>query len=344
MMEDSNAMETGVPGTDWKYYAPTILTRQMILRQGEPQDLTVYGPLTIAPDITVEELEAKLLELTVYGPLDYPEYMEQTLRPRIKQVIGPIRSYACELSNLVVMGQLVINQAYLQGLEDGSQIAVLGALRIPEPLPNEILQQKIKGLYVSNGIFCREENRSQVASLLTTQRKMTVTPTDYELVERSILLDRPTLENLPGKKLHCIERVQISPDVDPRTLDNSIEALNCTDYVFCPTELLEVLYRKCKWHETRVLDYSGELWIIDDIRDLPVFGLQALDGVATLVVFGELTIDPAITPQMLTENLFKVHNLSMIVCSPEQKSALTAKQGMKIGEFLDPMEVDNTFH
>jgi hypothetical protein len=173
---------------------------------------------------------------------------------------------------------------------------------------------------------------------------MTVTPNDYKLVERPILLDRPTVESLPNKKLHCIERVQISPDLDPRTLDNSIVALKCTDYVFCPTELLEVLYRKCKWHETRVLDFSGELWIIDDIRELPVFGIQALDGVATLVVFGELTIDPAITPQMLTEKLFKVHNLNLILCSPEQKSALEAKLGIKIGEILNPLELDDEFH
>jgi hypothetical protein len=339
-MEDRNFGENGEQGSEWKYYAPTILTHQMILRQNTAGDLYVYGPLTIAPDVSIEDIEGKLTELTVYGPLEYPEYLEETIRPKINQVIGPINSYPCDLSDRVFLGKWVVDTASLEKLEDDSRIAVLGALRIPDVLPNDILRQKIRALYVSNGIICREENCSQVASLLTTQRKMTVTPKDYELVERPLILDHSTLRNLPGKKLQCIERVQISPEVEPQVLDESIETIICTDYVFCPSDLLEVLYRKCKWHETRVIDFSGELWIVDNIQELPIFGLQALEGKATLVVFGELKIDPAITPSMLTEKLFKVHNLSLIVCSQEQMQTVKSLQGQSLGEVLDYSEAD----
>jgi hypothetical protein len=89
-----------------------------------------------------------------------------------------------------------------------------------------------------------------------------------------------------------------------------------------------------------VAEYSGELWTIDDIRELPLFGLQALEGKATLVVFGELSIDPAIAPQLLTDKLFKVHNLGLIVCGAEQKVALNSLLGLRLGEMIKYSELE----
>ncbi len=339
-MEEKDTEKTGITEPGWKFYAPTILTRQMILRQEKLEDLTVYGPLTIAPDISVEDIEQKVNQMTVYGPLVYPEYLDDAIRKRINKVLGPINYYPCELSDRVVTGRLILDGSYLQGLEDGSKLAILGALRIPEVLPNSLITQKIDALYVSNGIFCREENATTISGLLSTPRKMTVTPIEYVLVERPILLDQKMLETLPSKKLHCTDRVQIGPGVDAKILDRNLESIIATELILCPAELMEVLYKKCKWHETRVADYTGEFWIIDDIRELPVLGLQALEGTATLIVFGELTLDPAIDPQMLVEKLYKVHNMGVIVCTPEQKIALKSLLGLHSGEIYTYSEMD----
>ena len=339
-MEENHSFEPNALDSNWKYYAPTILTRQMVMKRKNPGALTVYGPLTITPDILVEEIEGKINEITVHGPLDYPAYLEETIRPKINQVIGPIRSYPADLSDRVVLGQLVLDIAFLEGLEDGIKLAILGALRIPQVLPNELITRKLEALYVSNGIYCREENQAVLARLLTVPRKMTVTPSDYELFETPLVLDRTALESLSTRNLQCTERVQINPEVEPELFDKKIDSILCSDTIFCPTELLEILYRKCNWHETRVADYSGELWIIDDIRELPLFGLQALEGKATLVVFGELSIDPAIDSQLLIDKLFKVHNLGLIVCEPEQKAALNSLLGLRLGEILEYSELE----
>jgi hypothetical protein len=339
-MEEKDIKQAGMSESGWKFYAPTILTRQMILRQETLEDLTVYGPLTIAPNILIEDIEQKISQLTVFGPLDYPEYMEEVVRPRINKVVGPIRSYVCDVSDVVIIGRLILDESYLSGLGDGTKLAVLGSLRVPEELPNELIKQKIAQLFVSNGIFCREENETVLSSLLSTPRKMIVTPKGYSLIEKPVLIDRTMLESLPTKKLYCTGRVQIDPKVDARSLDKNLESIIVTDFIFCPVELLEVLYKKCKWHETRVVDYAGELWTIDDIRELPIFGLQALEGRATLIVFGELTIAAAIDPQLLSEKLYKVHNMGAIICTADQKPVLKSLLGFHSGEIYEYSEMD----
>ena len=89
-------------------------------------------------------------------------------------------------------------------------------------------------------------------------------------------------------------------------------------------------------HAERSIDWrDGELWIVDDARDLPAYVLEILEGKATLVVFGELTLDPEIEPAILTEKLAKVHNLGMIWCTRSQAKALRERLGLHDGVFQD---------
>ena len=93
--------------------------------------------------------------------------------------------------------------------------------------------------------------------------------------------------------------------------------------------------KKSNWFETRAIFYDGELWVVDDERELPAYSFEMLEGKATLVVFGELRVDPAITPQTLSDRLDKVHNLGVIWCTPEQTEPIQARLGLRDGELED---------
>jgi hypothetical protein len=105
--------------------------------------------------------------------------------------------------------------------------------------------------------------------------------------------------------------------------------------ILCPTALKDVLAKKCNLLENRVVFYEGELWLVDDERELKASRFDYLEGKATLVVTGEATIDGEMDPKVLADRLAKVHNLGLIRCTPEQMAAIEARLGMRDGDLRD---------
>lgn len=334
--EESSAMR--------KFYGPMVMTRDFFKYQEGRKALYVAGPLTICPDVSPEEIEEKLGELTVYGSLYCPEYLLPLVQPRLQNLHGATRPYGCSPTSKVVAGELVLREDYLEELDDDTELAVVGRLRVPQVLPNDLIQQKLQRLYVLKTIICHEENAQVISERLHQPRKMTVVPAGFELVERPLVLSPTGLAALPKKQVYCTERVQISPDVDAALLDKHLDEVISEDIVFCPTSLAEVTSRKVKWFETRIVVYEGELWIVDGERTLQAFSLENLAGQATLVVYGELTVDPEIDPNRLVEGLDKVHNLGEIRGTPEQLQVVRGLLGLADGELVDSAEVEDKRH
>jgi hypothetical protein len=164
---------------------------------------------------------------------------------------------------------------------------------------------------------------------------MKVIPAGYELVEKPLELNDLILESLRAKKIYCTEWVQIASEVTAETLDEKLEALISDERIYCPEGLKDVIIKKCDWLKTNVELYTGELWVIADARELPGYAFDHLEGVATLVVFGELVLNPQITPEALTERLAKVHNCGSISCTPEQMGAIQSLLGISEGRLSD---------
>jgi len=123
--------------------------------------------------------------------------------------------------------------------------------------------------------------------------------------------------------------------VTPSALDEHLDGLASEEMVLCPAPLRNVLSRKCNLLENRVVFYEGELWLVDDERDLRASRFEHLEGQATLVVLGELKVDPEVDLQMLADRLVKVHNLGTIWCTPEQMGAIEVRLGLHDGSLQD---------
>jgi hypothetical protein len=305
------------------------------------ETLVVRGSAEFDPDVTVQDVEKAIAGLIVSGSLTCPEHLLDALQARLQGISGSIRTYRCPPGTPFTRGVLVLDQDYVQKLEDGSELAVLGKLRLPQVLPNELLERKLHKLYVTGQVMCHEENAQLIESLLADPpKKIKVIPAGFELVARPLELTNTALESLPCAKLYCTRRVQVAADVDPTLLDARLETLVCEDLVLCPSALKKVMAQKSNWFETRAIFYEGELWVVDDERDLPAHSFDMLEGQATLVVFGELRLDPAIAPQTLGERLDKVHNLGEICCTPAQAEAIRALLGLRDGDLEDFTETE----
>jgi hypothetical protein len=304
-------------------------------REGaEPVDHVVVGQVLVEPDVTSADLEMRLRSLVVVGQAIYPESVRGTLQAKTAQIVG--QSMAYPATGRLLKGSVTLDEGLLAGLADGTELVVLGSLRVPRVLPPELLERRIARLHVTGSVRCPEENAAAIRARLSDgSGRMVVVPAGYVLVEKPLVLDAVLLEVLPGSKLYCLAGVQIGADVDAARLDACLEGLVARELLLCPAGLRGVLARKCSLLETQVVFYEGTLWLVSGEERLTSSRFTYLEGKATLVVEGELGIDAEVEPRVLAERLAVVHNLGSIRCTPEQRAALEARMGLKEGEIAD---------
>jgi len=307
-----------------------------IKNQPQPPELLVLGRLIIKPEVTAEEIENGLEKLVVCGMVLCPEPLMGVVRAKLSDFEGKILPYSESMQ--FVKGKITLNQSYLEGLEDGSQLLVMGKIDAPEVLAKELLTRKIAGMHVMGKISCREENLATLRSLLDgkgEEVKIDTIPAGFEPLEGHLLLDAFALGNLPGNKLYCTGVVQIGEDVESTALDQALEALQITNLLICPISLRKTMAGKCDVLKTKTIFYEGELLLVDDQLELIPSRFDYIEGKATLIVRDLLTISPDVDPKLLAERLHKVHNMEAIRCTPEQMGALQARMGLNEGALID---------
>jgi len=322
-----------------------LLTGQVLLNgdflkgQEAPVELLIAGQVLVAADVSPEEIEKGLGKLTITGQLICPEHLLGVVQSKLQQFAGQAVTYAP--SGQLTVGRLTLDGNTLRALDDASKLVIVGSLRLPQVLANDLLEQKVQSLHVIGGIRCHEENVQVILDRLTDKSvRVTSIPAGFALVERPLTLDNTLLGSLPSRKLYCTDRVQVDPEVDPALLDERLEALATEDMIICPAELRTVIASKCNLLETQTVFYDGELWLVDGEDDLAASRFDYLEGQATLVVVGELTIDPDVDPRMLADRLAKVHNLGVIRCTPQQRGAIQARLGQSEGVVKDSTQIE----
>jgi len=191
--------------------------------QEERLFLLGVGQVIIGPDVPAEEITRGLAGLVVVGQLVCPENLAGIVQSKTLSVTGQTKTYPP--FDDVTLGSLVLDERALAAMDDGSQLAVIGSLRIPQVVPNDLISRKLREVYVSGSVLCLD-------------------------------LDRSLLESIPPSKLYCRERVVVRNDVDPSLVDEKLEELSCEELVIAPRGLKEVLSRKCDLLQTDFVFYE----------------------------------------------------------------------------------------
>ena len=105
--------------------------------------------------------------------------------------------------------------------------------------------------------------------------------------------------------------------------------------ILAPASLRDSLAPKCDLERDQVLFYEGALWLEEGSTELTTERFAYLNGVATLLVEGLVTIHDAVDPALLMERLAKVHNSGTIRCTPRQMGALQARMDRNQGALVD---------
>ncbi|MCH8290402.1 hypothetical protein IH992_04780 [Candidatus Poribacteria bacterium] len=321
----------------------TILSGDFFKQQTATQCLFLTGQITVHPDIPPEEIESGAGELILIGQLLCPEHLVGVIQSKMKTRTGGIETYTYTPSSQLTMGTLALDDNYLHSLDDDTELVVIGDLRLLQTLSNDLLAQKVKRIQVLGKVVCREENASTLSARLdrsTGTPKITTIPTGFELVENPIVLNAAVLTSLPSRKIFCTKEVLIDRDVTPEALDSHLEVLVSQGGIICPEALKGAISQKCNMLQTEAVFYEGELWLVDDELTIPTSRFSYLQGVATVLVNGELTFAPDIEPQVLIDHVAKIHNFGEIYCTPEQMGAVQSLLGRNEGELIESTQTE----
>jgi len=299
-----------------------------------PRFLLVMGKAIVAPDATPELIDAKLEGMVVVGKLICPEAIAGLLQSKAKLLMGTTTTYPEDA--VVVATSLVLDDAFLNTLDDGSQLVVIDSLRVVDDVTSELIERKIRALHAHGSILCRQEHALTVKAKLVGSRNMTVIPAGHRLIEGALTLDELTLQTLENEQLFCMGDVIINSDVDSQALDRAISKLGTLGVILCPIALKDVLKTKCDMLNNRVVLYEGTLWYVDDGRQLLPDQFNYIDGLITIVVRAGMTIASDVSPEAILERIHKIHNLGDIVCQPEHVPAIEARLGIREGDVSTP--------
>ena len=312
---------------------PVTLAEQHFEQQTKPTYFVSMGPVLVEPGVPAEEIEAKVAGIVSMGPIVCPDTLAGVLQSKAAQVMGPLLPYPADA--MLVQKGLEMTSDFLESLDDETTLFVLGPLRATNPLPAALIGKKIKQLAVQGTMLVAEENRSPLQAVLgTALRRITVIPAGFRYRSGSLTLDPPTLASLKNEKVFASGNIVIDAAVKDEELAQGIGALDAMGIILCPESLQASLAEVCDLLGNQVVFYRGSLWIFESEQTLRASRFDYVEGHATMVVTGELTIDPEIAPKTLADRFAAVHNFGKIVCSTDQMGAIEARLGIDDGELV----------
>ncbi len=307
-----------------------VINRYYFSHAAAPFFLLTIGQTIFEPDVAAEDIQKGLYGFIAIGQILCPEHLLGVVQAKAERIIGQTKTYPA--LKQVLFNSIVLDLKTLNGMEDASELAVIGSVTAPEVLPDALLAQKISKLYVTGDVKCHEENTQAFqARLMKGSGNVKSIPSGFEWVDGSLHLDGSTLEMWSARKLYCSGRVVMDNDVTPEVLEKGLDALICENTLFAPQALKAVIGRKVDLLKSKVVFYEGELWMVDGEESLTASRFDYQEGKLTLVVDGMLTVAADVDPKLLASRLAKVHVFGMIRCTPAQMGALQARLGIHDG-------------
>lgn len=316
--------------------APVRFNAEALRNRSESVEMIILAPVAVESDVSAEDIEQCIERLFIMGPVICPDNVVAALRSKTVQQMGPVTSYPAGARLVSILGALRLDYGTLATLEDGTALNVEGRLTVPEPLSADLLARKIRWLNVDGAVLCHEESAPILRSLMPEgSGRFTPLPAGFKVVERALSVDGTFLRFNATEKLYGSARITIDSAVTEDEVDRNLKELRCAGPILAPARLRDVLAPKCDLERDQVLFYEGTLWLEEGSTALTTERFAYLEGVATLIVEGLVTIHDTVDPALLMERLAQVHNYGTIRCTPPQMGALHALMDRNDGALVD---------
>ena len=311
---------------------PLHMGSDYFVQSTDATGLFVMGPVAIDPDVCPDDLKRGLAALIVMGPVKAPAPLAGVLQEITKVVMGPVDTYPVHES--VHKGDLRIDRHYLDSLQAGTEMTVVGSVTTEDGIPAGAIRKKLSKLCVTGTTTCFEDQAAEIkAALSGGVGRLRVVPNGFKVVERAVRLDPALLESITDRKLYFLQTVEIDREVSSDLYARKIDGIGCRGWLIAPALLQPQIGKTCDLLNTRAFFYEGKLLRITGETTLTANHFDYAEGKLALYVTGVLQIDPSVAPELLAQRVDKVFLSGVIQCSTEQQAALESRMDTMNGVF-----------
>jgi len=301
------------------------ITKQMLEDAEKGVKLCVVGKVAVDEDIPLELLKENLLGLYLVGLAEVPEKLYGAFMSATKDVIGKVvTSTGSGKKNI---GKINLTDAYLNGLEDGSELSVVGNVIFSEDIDAELFLKKIKKLSVIGVIKCLDEQEEMLHKVLDDNpaTRLRILKKDYHYVQSGTRLDAFAMMTITKLVISCSGQLFLDEEVTSDIIKEKNFTFDAQGAIYFPKTIMAELATRLT-QGTRGLPHEpGKLEVFSEQQNLTNARLNAMQDNSTLVVLGELEIDKDVTTENVTTKVGILDNYGKIDAEKDVASILQSK-------------------
>jgi hypothetical protein len=298
----------------------------------------VNGNVIVEPGVLSETIEKAVGGLFVNGNLYCPESLSGVLQTKIQSHNGNMVTYMDDAD--VLVKEVVLDNHYLQSLQPGTKLVVMGTTRIIDSLDITLLEERLGKLACLGNLLIREEYAEAISRKMqvAARRELKLIPTAAIFVDKDLQIDAASITRYQAAKLYVTGTLTIGEDVSTASLEAAITQIHAGK-IICKKELKAAVVQRCDDDSvSEVLDYSGRLVRVEGEYTLTDSELEYTKGELTLVVHGMLTIAADVDPATLYEKIAFIDNYGVIHGSVAQCGVIQVKLRKNEGHIGQPEE------
>ncbi len=321
---------------DYKFHTGNHIINRTLLEASESAlKMVMIGQITVEADVPLELMQSKLDSLYLVGHATVPENLYGAFMSHVKEITGQVD--VLPDTGKAIVGKVQLSDSYLEGLEDGTELAVVGKLLCAEKLSEELFTAKITALSVVGVIGCLDTQETLLRKVLkdTGKTKFKITRSDCHNLPDGSRLDPFTLMSIT-KPLVCSSGILILEEqITPELLQEQDLKFEAT-VVYFPSALMKAMLTRLE-KGTKGFPYEpGKLEVTGGHQQLTKVRLEAMNDHCTLVVCGELEVDSEVTPESLAAKIGSLDNYGRIMAAKDAASILQSKLRQNEGAIKTP--------
>jgi hypothetical protein len=303
---------------------PLHINAPMLADAVEPIKFCVVGPLTIDADITPELLQQKLGGICLIGPASVPEKLYGAFMSIAKDITGIVS--VASGSGKMDMGKVEIDDAYLEALEDNTDLNITGKLSFNDDTDPALFARKVASLKVMGIIKCPHTLEEHLRKVLveTDKARVRIHRLDYHYVPGGTIVDTFTMLTVDKQTLSCHGILILDEEVTPDVIEQRDLRFEAGTLYFPKTIMQEMASRLAPG--TKGLPYEpGKLELTTCEQSMTSARLQEMPDKCSLVVLGELDVDDSVDISLLSSKIGTLDNYGEITAMRDIASILQGK-------------------
>jgi len=310
---------------DYKFHTGNHIINRALLEASESAlKMVMIGQISVEADVPLELMQSKLDSLYLVGHATVPENLYGAFMSHVKEVTGHVD--VLPETGKAIVGKVQLSDSYLEGLEDGTELALMGKLICEEDLSEELFKVKIASLSVMGVVSCLDTQETLLRKVLkdTGKTKFKITRSDCHNLPDGSRLDPFSLMSITKALACCSGILILDEQITPELLQEQDLRFEATA-VYFPSALMKAMLTRLE-KGTKGYPYEpGKLELTGGHQQLTKVRLDAMAERCTLVVCGELEVDSEVQAESIAAKIGILDNYGRILASKDTASILQSK-------------------